>query len=154
LPSWFQRRDDQVIVQVGCGTPLLRIGLDSLAEGPDGSRAREIERSASNWSVLVSSSRYSSAILRRAFRYRGEIAETGFPRNDLLVTSRAQEAAAEVRTRLGIAPDKRVVLYAPTLRDDAKDPERRHVRVRNDLARAMAEFGADHILLIRNHPAA
>jgi CDP-glycerol glycerophosphotransferase len=57
-----------------------------------------------------------------------------------------------VRARLGIAPGKRVVLYAPTWRDDqfyAGGKYRFDMRI--DLARMRKELGDDHVLLVRGH---
>ena len=56
--------------------------------------------------------------MRRAFRYDGEILESGYPRNDVLRSPDAGRIAADVRRRLGLPDGKRVVLYAPTWRDN------------------------------------
>ena len=42
---------------------------------------------------------------------------TGYPRNDALVTADTASVRSTVLTRLGIDPDRIVVLYAPTWRD-------------------------------------
>ena len=53
---------------------------------------------------------------------------------------------------LGIAPDKRVVLYAPTFRDDRPTTRGRfEFAMPIDLAEFHRRFGEDHVLLVRTH---
>lgn len=53
--------------------------------------------------------------IQTIFWYDGEILECGSPRNDMLY--RPMEYQQHVKERLGIS-DKKVILYAPTFRDD------------------------------------
>jgi CDP-glycerol glycerophosphotransferase len=91
--------------------------------------------------------------MRRAFNYDGEICEYGYPRNDLLSRGDTAELAARVRDRLGLPAGKRVVLYAPTWRDNQVYANGRSYRfdMRLDLERAWRELGQDHVFLIRGH---
>lgn len=154
LPEWVERREGQVIVQTWHGTPLKRIAHD--IENVRFSDQRYLEKMAEevpHWSLLVSPNSFSTPILRRAFRYEGEILESGYPRNDILFSDRAADVAAEVRARLGLPPGKRVVLYAPTWRDDLfHGPGRYKLDLRIGLERAREELGHDHVLLVRKHP--
>jgi CDP-glycerol glycerophosphotransferase len=57
-----------------------------------------------------------------------------------------------VRRRLGIAPDKTVVLYAPTFRDDqATAASRFDFRLPLDLETLHATLGDDVVFLVRQH---
>lgn len=154
LPEWFVRREGQVVVQTWHGTPLKRIGHD--IEDVQFANKRYLEKvakEAPNWSYLVSPNAFSTPILRRAFRYEGEIIETGYPRNDVLASPDRDVLAAQVRERLGLPADKRVVLYAPTWRDDNYyGPGKYRLDLRLDLERAAEVLGEDHVLLIRRHP--
>ncbi|MGW5411807.1 bifunctional glycosyltransferase/CDP-glycerol:glycerophosphate glycerophosphotransferase [Actinomadura geliboluensis] len=154
LPEWFVRRPGQVVVQTWHGTPLKRIGFD--IEDVHFANARYLEKvakEAPNWSYLVSPNAFSTPILRRAFRYEGELIETGYPRNDILASPDRSLLAERVRERLGLPADKRAVLYAPTWRDDSYyGPGKYRLDMRLDLERAAAELGDDHVLLVRRHP--
>ena len=44
--------------------------------------------------------------------------ETGYPRNDILHSKDRDQIAAIIRKRLGIPKEKKIILYAPTWRDD------------------------------------
>ncbi|MGW6060892.1 bifunctional glycosyltransferase/CDP-glycerol:glycerophosphate glycerophosphotransferase [Streptomyces sp. NPDC055189] len=153
LPEWFERTEGQYVVQTWHGTPLKRIGLD-LAGRSSGDRAymATLPGRAAQWSVLVSPNRFSTPVLRSAFGYTGKVLERGYPRNDLLHAADRAKVAASVRERLGIPEGKRVVLYAPTWRENQpKQSGRYALDLRLDLEVAERAIGDDHVLLVRRH---
>lgn len=116
FPGFFRKRDGQTYIQTWHGTPLKRLGKDIVDVVPTGSYLRMMDREASYWDYLVSPSPYCTDIFPRTFGYQGEILETGYPRNDLLVKGLSRRN--EIRQQLGISdPNQTVVLYAPTWRD-------------------------------------
>ncbi|MGX6602476.1 bifunctional glycosyltransferase/CDP-glycerol:glycerophosphate glycerophosphotransferase [Micromonosporaceae bacterium Da 78-11] len=156
LPGWFRRRKGQVVVQTWHGTPLKRIGFDiEDLQFADTKYFEKLEVEAGNWSHLVSPNTFSTPILKRAFRYPGEMLEIGYPRNDVLFAAGAEREAvvAEVRRRLDLPADKKVVLYAPTWRDDEFYRGGQYkISMMIDLETAQQRLGDDHVLLIRRHP--
>ncbi|MFJ9519103.1 CDP-glycerol glycerophosphotransferase family protein [Kitasatospora sp. NPDC101801] len=151
LPDFLDRRPGQVVLQTWHGSLLKRIAHDMT--NPLLARAgylAALDREVPQWSLLLSPSAFATPILRRAFRYPGEILESGYPRNDLL--ARGADASA-VRRRLGIPDGRRVVLYAPTWREDQQrgNGDGYRLDLRLDLAAARAALGADHVLLVRPH---
>ena len=151
----FRKRDGQVYLQTWHGTPLKRIGFDiSNPQFISGTAYFDhLARDIAQWDLLLSPNPFSTPIMRRAFRYDGEICEYGYPRNDLLSRADTAEVAARVRDRLGLPDGKRVVLYAPTWRDNQVYANGRRYRfdMRLDLERAWRELGQDHVFLIRGH---
>jgi CDP-glycerol glycerophosphotransferase len=109
-------------------------------------------RDFAKWDFLVSQSPFSTEIFRRAFRFDGEVLETGYPRNDVLNAPDAAAVRARVRQQLGIEEGVRAVLYAPTWRDNVID-ERGALRfsLALDTERLEAALGADHRVLVRLH---
>ncbi|MBW8487394.1 CDP-glycerol glycerophosphotransferase family protein [Actinomadura parmotrematis] len=155
LPMWFRRREGQRVLQTWHGATLKRIGFDvDAANVPfvsDGYRA-EMAEAIAQWDHLVSPSPWCTPILRKAFRYEGEILETGYPRNDVFHAPDRDERADRARAALGLPPGKKVVLYAPTWRDDRFHGRGRwRLDLRLDLAAARRSLGADHVLLVRCH---
>ena len=69
---------------------------------------------------LSSSRAFTEMTLRDSFGYKGEILETGMPRNDILVNGADEKTVLEVRSALGLQDGERFVLYAPTYRDDMR----------------------------------
>ncbi|GAA1412671.1 hypothetical protein GCM10009639_65170 [Kitasatospora putterlickiae] len=153
FPDFLRRRTGQVVVQTWHGALLKRIAHD--VDNPwlaDHGYLAALDRETPHWSLLLSPSPFATPILRRAFRYRGEILESGYPRNDVLARPDQRRAAA-VRHRLGIPEGRRVVLYAPTWREDRPRPDGDGFRfdLRLDLDRARRALGDDHVLLLRPH---
>ncbi|SDK69613.1 bifunctional glycosyltransferase/CDP-glycerol:glycerophosphate glycerophosphotransferase [Streptomyces indicus] len=152
LPDWIERREGQVIVQTWHGTMLKKIGLDIAAPKFDPGYLERLPRETRNWSLLVSANRFSTPILKRAFGFEGEILESGYPRNDVLYAPDRDQQAARVKRLLGVPQDKKVVLYAPTWRDDQSHGKGRfRFDLRLDLQEARERLGADHVLLVRRH---
>ncbi|MGW7076657.1 CDP-glycerol glycerophosphotransferase family protein [Streptomyces sp. NPDC054866] len=154
LPDFFEKRDGQTVVQTWNGAPLKRIGTD-LTDTlyADHGHLDVLPKLSRQWDVLVSPNRFSTPHLGRALAYEGEVMEAGSPRNDVFFSDDRDKVAERVRHELGIAPDKRVVLYAPTFRDHlAYSPGRFRYEPALDFAAAQDVLGDDHVLLVRKHP--
>jgi len=154
MPAHYRKRDGQVYLQTWHGTPLKRIGFD--VERPQFvSGAAYLDHLAddvANWDLLLSQNPFSTPILRRAFRFEGEICEYGYPRNDIVSRPGTAQLAATVRDRLGLPEGKRVVLYAPTWRDNQFYAAGRYrFDLRLDVERAWKMLGDDFVILIRGH---
>ncbi|MET8690211.1 CDP-glycerol glycerophosphotransferase family protein [Streptomyces sp. NPDC004732] len=154
LPDFFERREGQTVVQTWHGAPLKRIGTD-LTDTlyADHGHLDALPKLSRQWDVLISPNRFSTPHLGRALAYEGEVLEAGSPRNDVLFTEDRDKVAERVRDELGITPDKRVVLYAPTYRDHlAYSPGRFRYEPALDFRAAESVLGDDHVLLVRKHP--
>jgi CDP-glycerol glycerophosphotransferase len=115
----FSRRTGQVVLQTWHGTPLKRLALDRSGFAPR--RVVAVLRESRRWNVLLAQSPYAARILRKAYAFaRRPVWVEGYPRNDILVddSARMAENARTVRDALGLGEGERVVLYAPTWRDD------------------------------------
>ncbi|GAA3749601.1 bifunctional glycosyltransferase/CDP-glycerol:glycerophosphate glycerophosphotransferase [Salinactinospora qingdaonensis] len=153
-PAWFHRRPEQTVVQTWHGSMLKRIGFDiENIRGKSRDYHEKLAWETQQWDYLVSPSPWATPILRRAFRFEGEILETGYPRNDIFFSPHRHEVAQRVRRQLGLPADKKVILYAPTWRDDKYYTRGRHkLDLHLDLHRMYDKLGEDHVLLVRRHP--
>ena len=111
--GWRPRRD-QFVLQTWHGTPLKRIALGRRDRTPRLFAA--VVKQSSRWSAMLAQNPFGAKALRRSYAVARPMWTLGYPRNDLVVTS----SGDEVRAALGVATP-RVVLYAPTWRDDALD---------------------------------
>ncbi|QVQ53498.1 CDP-glycerol glycerophosphotransferase family protein [Spiractinospora alimapuensis] len=154
LPIWYERHPDQTVVQTWHGSMLKRIGVDiETVRFTDQNFHDRVRRDAQQWTYLVSPSPWATPILREAFEFDGEVLETGYPRNDIFFRPERAETAARVRARLGVPPDKQVILYAPTWRDDKfYTPGKYKLDLHLDFERMRDALGANHVLLVRRHP--
>ncbi len=137
-------------LQTWHGTPLKRIHADT--PGPRLATWPGLQADVARWDALLTANAFSSAILPRAFGFAGEVAETGYPRNDRLLSAEADDVRATVRARLGIADGVSAVLYTPTWRDDVRDGEGRHTaRLTLDLQALAGALGPGYVVLVRLH---
>jgi CDP-glycerol glycerophosphotransferase (TagB/SpsB family) len=137
------RPGKQVVLQTWHGTPLKLLGMDGLGRGGSESRAGVLSMTSS-WSYLLAQNPYSAEIFQRAYLFDGPILELGYPRNDTLVWPTVSEA--EVRHRIGVSPDSKIVLYAPTWRDG--DASLVGYLDAPALAKALGE---EFVVLVRGH---
>jgi CDP-glycerol glycerophosphotransferase len=152
MPTNFRKRPGARYVQTWHGTPLKRIGFDNERWQKNPRGLDRVARDLAKWDFLVSQNPFSTEIFRRAFRFDGEILETGYPRNDALNAPDASATRARVRESLGIPDGVRAVLYAPTWRDDTVDAGGTlQFPLAPDLERIAAQLGDDHVLLLRLH---
>ncbi len=109
----FVRKPGQHVLQTWHGTPLKRLALHR--PGFDPRRMAAVVKESRRWDVLLAQNLYAERVLRKAYAFIGKpIWVEGYPRNDMLVGG----DPAPVRAALGIRPGERVLLYAPTWRDD------------------------------------
>ncbi|MEO6497181.1 MAG: CDP-glycerol glycerophosphotransferase family protein, partial [Solirubrobacteraceae bacterium] len=153
LPDFFERRDDQFVLQTWHGTPLKRLGLDVASAAPT---QRRFEGGSSegmaSWQHVLSPNPHTTEVMRRGLGVTGEIHETGYPRNDVLAADGREQRARMVRARLGLDDGQRVVLYAPTFRDHVIDRRGRpRLDSHLDIEGLRAAVGHDTVVLFRKH---
>ncbi|GAA1936808.1 hypothetical protein GCM10009775_30950 [Microbacterium aoyamense] len=135
----FERRSGQVVLQTWHGTPLKRLALHR--PGFDPRRMAAVVRESRRWNVLLAQNPYAARLLGKAYAFLTRpIWVEGYPRNDVLVTG----DGSATREALGIRPDERVVLYAPTWRDDRDE-------IVDFLDPAALASAIDAVVLVRGH---
>ncbi|KRO01166.1 glycosyl glycerophosphate transferase [Levilactobacillus paucivorans] len=155
FPLWIKKPDYLTYIQTWHGTPLKKLGLDiEKVTMPGTTTARyhaNFVKEANRWDALISPNDYSTQVFRTAFGFNNQILKVGYPRNDALVNSTPAEITA-LKRKLGIPLDKRVVLYAPTYRDNQFAEKGKYTF---DLPFSLAEFqqrfGKDTVLILRMH---
>ena len=89
---------------------------------------------------------------RRAFWYDGEILQCGLPRNDIFFR-RDENLIAQIRQRLKIPPENKIVMYAPTFRNEPEVMKKAYCLDTKKLLNALKKrFGGEWTLLMRFHP--
>ncbi|ROR89454.1 CDP-glycerol glycerophosphotransferase family protein [Nocardioides aurantiacus] len=119
LPYFFRKREGQLYFQTWHGTPLKRIAHDRPhLDFFNWHHRRQLLLARDGWDFLLSQSEACGRFLSSAFRYSGPLMELGYPRNDILALPEGDAVRRRVRAHFGIPDDARVVLYAPTWRDN------------------------------------
>ena len=153
-PQWLKKREGQIFLDTWHGTPLKKLvfDLDDIHAASQNHK-RMFYKQDKDWDYLISANRFSTDVFERAFAYpREQIIEYGYPRNDILYADNRDEIAKEVKQELGIPEGKRVILYAPTWRDNQFYGKGQYkFSLAMDLERLRKEFGNDSVLLLRTH---
>lgn len=146
MQNSVRKRKGSKFIQTWHGTPLKKISFDVDKKSPsyDAKFLRGFQKRVSKWDILLSQSKYATEKFRSAFRYEGKIAETGHPINDILVENNPNKIK-EIKEKLNINTDKKIILYAPTWRDNSK------YVLDIDIDKMYKELKDDYILLIKTH---
>src|SRR5699024_3840929 len=153
FPTYIKKRPETTYLQTWHGTPLKKMLFDiKNIMGRSRDYLERVSSAVKNWDYLISPSPYATNAFRSAFRYDGEIIESGYPRNDLFYADNTKEHIARLRNRLEIPENKKIILYAPTFRDNAKKEKNKFSFDLNmDLERLQEALGDEYILLLRMH---
>lgn len=145
FPSYFRKRPGQRYLQTWHGIPLKKMGKDVLGfklepPAPD--------RGIGAWDQLVVPNRYFEQVFVPAFGFDGELLCYGTPRNDPLVDGSVDRSRA--RELLDLPVDARVILYAPTFREETR-VQRMRVKPPFEVGALLDGLGPDTYLLMRPH---
>jgi CDP-glycerol glycerophosphotransferase len=141
------KREGQIHLQTHHGTPLKSMGVDQkrYPAAAKGMSFRKLLARADRWDYSVSSNQHTTEQWERVYPCNFESVDAGYPRNDVYYRATAQDVL-DIRERLGVAPGKTAVLYAPTMRDYQVG-----YVPRLDLEKISRELGEDFVLLVRTH---
>ncbi|MCR5691734.1 MAG: bifunctional glycosyltransferase family 2 protein/CDP-glycerol:glycerophosphate glycerophosphotransferase [Eubacterium sp.] len=154
-PVYFIKRKGMKFLETWHGTPLKKLVFDM----DDVTTAsplykRDFYIQASKWDYLVAPNAFSRDIFSHAFMYNGDYLETGYPRNDIFYLSdqEKEKRIREIKDELGIDQNKKVILYAPTWRDDEFYGHAQYkFTLRLDLDRLREKFGQEYVIVLRTH---
>ena len=80
-----------------------------------------------------------------------QLLKTGMPRNDFLYNV-SQEQIQQLKEKLGLPVEKKVILYAPTWRDSKDGGKTYAIRPPMNLDIWRQRLGSEYVLLFRTHP--
>lgn len=153
-PLSVPKREDTVLLETWHGTPLKRLAFDlNDVVGGVSNYKDKFYRQKENWDYLLSDNPFSTEKFQSCFMYPKEkILEYGYPANDPLYAPDREERARKIKEKLGIPADKKVIMYAPTWRDDNYyEIGQFKFDLDLDVNRLEKEFGDEYVLLLRLH---
>ncbi|MFA2565524.1 CDP-glycerol--glycerophosphate glycerophosphotransferase [Bacillus wiedmannii] len=156
MPNWIPKPNHTIYVQTWHGTPLKKLAGDMKEVHMPGTTIEKYKnnfhREAQRWDYLLSPNEYSTEIFRRAFQYKKNIVELGYPRNDVLYINNNYRIIDTIKKKNGLPIDKKIILYAPTWRDDQFYSKGLYKLDLNlDLNLLKTKLGSDYIILLRMH---
>lgn len=153
IPRYLNKREGNVYLQTWHGTPLKNLVFDmDEIHSANPNYKRNFYDQSRRWDYLSSPNQYSSDIFRRAFKFEKEMLEFGYPRNDILYKQDTEEGILSLKKKMDLPLDKKVILYAPTWRDDEFISSGKYkFELQLELDKLQAELGEDYIVLLRMH---
>ncbi|MFN2744481.1 CDP-glycerol glycerophosphotransferase family protein [Bacillus sp. z60-18] len=156
LPLWIPKPGHTTYLQTWHGTPLKRLAVDMEEVHMPGTNTEKYKKNftaeASKWDYLISPNAYSTEIFARAFQFNKTMIESGYPRNDFLHTDNNPETVRALKEKMQLPSDKKVIIYAPTWRDDQFYKKGKYkFDLDLDLDRLREEIGDDYVIVLRMH---
>jgi len=153
MPIYLQKREGGVYLQTWHGTPLKRLVFDMDDVYSADPRYKEnFYKQSRRWDYLNSANAFSTEVFERAFQYDNPMLEYGYPRNDILYKKDNQKDIMNLKKKLDIPTNKKVVLYAPTWRDDDYVARGKYnFNLELDLENMQRILGEEYIVIIRTH---
>ncbi|KRM67827.1 glycosyl glycerophosphate transferase [Apilactobacillus ozensis DSM 23829 = JCM 17196] len=153
-PRWFNKKPGTVFMSTWHGTPLkhLVFDMENVASATRLYKKIFYEQSR-QWDYLVTANQFSVDVFKHAFMYpEQKMIKSGYPRNDILSAPNREELSRNIKEKLGIPLNKKVILYAPTWRDDEYvDVGQYKFQLKLNIAKLREQLGDDYVMVLRTH---
>ena len=160
LPRHILKKENQVYLQTWHGTPLKRLAHD-IQIGSDakfyrtGVSKKEMtdtyDIDVKRYNYLISPNKFSTEKFQSAFKIeRNRIIETGYPRNDYL-TNITDSEINNLKEKYKIPKDKKVILYAPTWRDNSFNVKGYTFKLEVNFNKWKEVLGEEYVVLFKPH---
>ncbi|MGB8453991.1 MAG: CDP-glycerol glycerophosphotransferase family protein [Anaerocolumna sp.] len=156
-PNYIIKRQEVHYIQTWHGTPLKKLALDMESVNMAGETdiekyKRNFYKNTRTWDYLVSQNHFSTEVFKSAFAFDKTVLEIGYPRNDILFWGNNQEYIKDLKRKMGLPPDKKVLLYAPTWRDNEYyDKGAYKFNQALDIKKLKDELGKDYVCIVKYH---
>lgn len=161
IPEAILKKKEQVYVQCWHGTPLKRLGYDIKVKGGNAMNSvkdirHKYKSDAKRYSYMVSPSKFCTEKFISAFNLKeldkeNIVIEEGYPRNDFLINY-TKDDVKSIKHKLKIPENKKIILYAPTWRDDQHQSGLGYTyKNQLDFAKLKENLSDEYIVLYRAH---
>lgn len=144
-----RKRKSQIYIQTWHGGIALKKIEFDVVDGLSDKYLLSAKRDTLMTDYMVSNSCFCTLLYKRAFKYEGEIWETGLPRNDVFFRD-SNRYKQKINDYYHLA-NRKIVLYAPTFRKDRKI-EKYDLDFGKFIERLCVTTGERWCALIRLHP--
>ena len=153
IPKYLTKPKGTTYLQTWHGTPLKKLVFDmDNIYSADPKYKENFYVQSRRWDYLSSPNEYSSEIFKRAFHYNKQLLEFGYPRNDILYQWNHVSQIDKLKKAMQIPLDKKVILYAPTWRDnDFVARGKYNFQLQLTLRKMQEKFGSEYVVLLRMH---
>ena len=122
-PAFLNKSSETTYIQLWHGTPLKKLALDmdmlTMSENLELSEYKRLfKENTLTWDYIISQSQYNTEKFKSCFDFEKPILEIGSPRNDVLINNNNEKTVNILKNKFNLPLDKKIILYAPTWRDD------------------------------------
>lgn len=160
LPKYVLKKPSQIYLQTWHGTPLKKLAHDIVVpEGTtfyrSGMSIEEMRSTydddVSKYNYMISPSAFTTEVFQSAFKIeRQRLIETGYPRNDILSNYQNSDLEA-IKAKLNLPSNKKVILYAPTWRDNSFNLKGYTFKLKVDFKKWQKTLGKDYVVIFKPH---
>ena len=157
-PLYCRKKKSVTYIQTWHGTPLKKLALDMDRMDMGGSTDindyhRQFLVTCKDWDYLISQNNFSTEIFRSCFAFKDRpILEIGYPRNDILIRDNKKDKIIEYKKMLGLPLDKKIILYAPTWRDNEYSVKGKYkFASKLNFDKAQKELSDEYIFIVKYH---
>ena len=158
-PTYFKKRKGITFIQTWHGIPLKKLGCDIEDNGQKFYRSQQsyqqmcqsYKNEAKKCDYFIAPSKYAKEKFISSFNLdKKKIIETQYPRNDKLLNYQEKDIIS-IRKKLNIDNNKKVILYAPTWRDNNSTFLKGYQEVQLLDFNKLVQLKDDYIILYRPH---
>ena len=156
--EYYRKKKNVTYIQTWHGTPLKKLALDMEHMDMGGETDIKIyhdqfRSTCADWDYLVSQNQFSTEIFKSCFAFNDRpILQIGYPRNDILFNENTEEKIIEYKKMLGLPLDKKIILYAPTWRDNEYSIRGKYkFASKLDFDKAQKELSDKYIFIVKYH---
>ena len=141
----YVKRPGQVEIQTMHGTPLKTLGIDVPGDFKTKKQEDEYIEKCGRWDYLTVQSDYASQVSSGCFRFNKKFLNYGYPRTDMLYAKNNEKDINELKSKIGLPLDKKIILYAPTWSQKNK------FELMLDLKSLKKSLSDEYVLILRLH---
>lgn len=160
LPSYCLKKRSQIYIQTWHGTPLKKLAHDILtntnqtfyrSKMSKSEMVKSYDDDSKQYNYLISPNNFTTQRFQSCFKVKPNIIkEFGYPRNDFLVNL-TQDQISDLKDKFGLPKDKKIILYAPTWRDNSFDKKGYTFDLKCDFNKWKHYLSKDYIVIFKPH---
>jgi len=160
MPTYICKKPEQIYLQTWHGTPLKRLAHDIIA--PEDATfyrsgvsfdkmCKSYDIDVERYNYMISPNKFCTEVFQTSFQINRErLIETGYPRNDFITNATAEDVCL-LKKKFGLPLDKKIILYAPTWRDNSYVASGYTFELEADFHKWKDILGDDYVVVFKPH---